>query len=114
MNLNHILCRGWREQYWVCSSSCSSLSESKTVGNNLPTDDTALPFSIGTMVGDSNYKSALKFNALFFYGRALDAEERTLMFAYSKKEYESIDPVELPSGYAPWSITIFPAVSLIK
>jgi hypothetical protein len=36
---------------------------SKTVGNSLPTDDTALPFSIGEMVGDSNYKSALKFNA---------------------------------------------------
>jgi hypothetical protein len=48
------------------------------------------------MVGDSNYKSALKFNALFFYGRALTEHERTLMFAYSKKEYESIDPVELP------------------
>jgi hypothetical protein len=26
MNLNHILCRGWREQYWVCSNTCSSLS----------------------------------------------------------------------------------------
>jgi hypothetical protein len=69
---------------------------SKTVGNNLPTDDTALPFSIGVMVGNDNYKSALKFNALFFYGRALTEHERTLMFAYSKKEYESIDPVELP------------------
>jgi hypothetical protein len=42
---------------------------SQTMGNSLPTDATALPFSIGTMVGNDNYKSALGFNALFFYGR---------------------------------------------
>jgi hypothetical protein len=42
-------------------------------------------------------QSALGFNALFFYGRALTVHERTLMIAYSKKEYESIDPVELPA-----------------
>jgi hypothetical protein len=48
------------------------------------------------MVGNDDYKSALGFNALFFYGRALTVHERTLMIAYSKKEYESIDPVELP------------------
>jgi hypothetical protein len=38
-----------------------------------------LPFSIGVMVGNNNYKSALGFNALFFYGRALTVHERTLM-----------------------------------
>jgi hypothetical protein len=35
------------------------------------------------MVGNDNYKSALKFNALFFYGRALDEEERRLLKAVS-------------------------------
>jgi hypothetical protein len=70
---------------------------SKPVDNNLPTDSTTLPFSIGVMVGNDNYRSALGFNALFFYGRALTVHERTLMIAYSKKEYESIDPVELPA-----------------
>jgi hypothetical protein len=54
---------------------------------------------------NDNYKSALKFNALFFYGRALDAEERRLMFAYSKKEYESIDPVELPAEITDAQVT---------
>jgi hypothetical protein len=34
---------------------------SQASDNNLPTDDTALPFSIGVMVGNDNYKSALKF-----------------------------------------------------
>jgi hypothetical protein len=87
-------------------------------------DDTALPFSIGVMVGNDNYKSALKFNALFFYGRALDEEERRLMIAYSKKEYESIDPVELPAEitdeylpppkFEPWSTTSQPSLFLIK
>jgi hypothetical protein len=42
---------------------------SKPVDNNLPTDSTTLPFSIGVMVGNDNYRSALGFNALFFYGR---------------------------------------------
>jgi hypothetical protein len=51
---------------------------SQTVGNNLPTDATALPFSIGTMVGNDDYKSALGFNALFFYGRALTVHGRLL------------------------------------
>ena len=78
---------------------------SQTIGNNLPTDATALPFSIGVMVGNNNYKSALGFNALFFYGRALTVHERTLMIAYSKKEYESIDPVELPSEITDAQVT---------
>jgi hypothetical protein len=33
------------------------------------------------MVGNDDYKSALGFNALFFYGRALTVHERTLMIA---------------------------------
>jgi hypothetical protein len=45
------------------------------------------------------------FNALFFYGRALTVHERTLMIAYSKKEYESIDPVELPSEITDAQVT---------
>jgi hypothetical protein len=101
------------------------------------------PFSIGVMVGNDNYRSALGFNALFFYGRALTVHERTLMIAYSKKEYESIDPVELtsatssfltyrneftlpatkvevvrlylpPPKFEPWSTTILPLLSLIR
>jgi hypothetical protein len=66
-----------KEHLWINGVSQGSQASD----NNLPTDDTALPFSIGEMVGNSNYKSALKFNALFFYGRALDAEERRLMIA---------------------------------
>jgi hypothetical protein len=53
-----------------------------------------------------HYKSALGFNALFFYGRALTVHERTLMIAYSKKEYESIDPVELPPEITDGAIII--------
>jgi hypothetical protein len=54
---------------------------------------------------NDDYKSALGFNALFFYGRALTVHERTLMIAYSKKAYESIDPVELPSEITDAQVT---------
>jgi hypothetical protein len=37
--------------------------------------------------------------------RALDEEERRLMIAYSKKEYESIDPVELPAEITDAQVT---------
>jgi hypothetical protein len=82
------------------------------------------------MVGNDNYRSALGFNALFFYGRALTLHERTLMIAYSKKEYESITyrneftlpatKVEVkrlylpPPKFEPWSTTILPLLSLIR